>query len=236
MGFAMLINMFRKLLLIHLCLLPAMLLANSDYTDEELERWFNSDSFELPNPTRDVNEGQLVFVAPPPHKALHHHHNSMTILPRSLEDGWVLMEQCHTNLDRVAAAQIVFAKDRVRDIRLLSFRNMERAWVEGPSIQMSNITADARLCMRAWTRALFINDDGSYSLRNGPFMRRFLDGYFPLRVSMEILYAGTGLRPTAVSPDEQKGFTVWRKKDRIGFDAVFEGKLRTVFSFEVETL
>ena len=226
----------RNLLITLFCLLPGMLMANSDYTAEELERWFNSDSFEPPKSVSDVNDGQLVFVTPDGQKPLHHHHNSMTIFPHSLEDGWVLMEQCHTNLDRVAAAQIVFAKKRVREIKILSYRNMEKAWVEGPSVQMTNITADARLCMQAWTRALFINDDGSYSLRNGPFMRRFLDGYFPLRVSMEIVYAGTGLKPTHVSPGEQQGFAVWRKKDRIGFDAVFEGKLRTEFSFEVETL
>ena len=213
-----------------------MVSGTSEYSAEELERWFNSDSFEPPNPVQEVNEGQLVFISAPKKKALHHHHNSMTISPRSLEDGWVLMEQCHTNLDKVAAAQIVFAKNRVRDIKVVSYRNMEKAWVEGPTVQMTNITADARLCMQAWTRALFINNDGSYSLRNGPFMRRFLDGYFPLRVSMEILYAGTGLKPIAVSPAEQKGFAVWRKKDRIGFDAVFKGKLRTEFSFEVETL
>ena len=226
----------RKLLLILLCLLAVPSLANSDYTAEELERWFNSDNFEPPQPAREVNDGQLVFVSPTDQKPIHHHHNSMTIYPRSLEDGWVRMEQCHTNLDKVAAAQIVFAKERVRDIKVLKFSNMEKAWVEGPSVQMTNITTDAQLCMEAWTRALFINDDGSYSLRNGPFMRRFLDGYFPLRVSMEILYTGTGLKPTAVSPGEQRGFEVWRKQGRIGFDAVFEGKLRTEFSFEVETL
>lgn len=226
----------RNVIITILCLLPVILQATSEYTEEELERWFNSDSFEPPNPVKDVNEGQLVFVAPDNKKPLHHHHNSMIIFPHSLEDGWVLMEQCHTNLDKVSAAQIVFAKNRIRDIKVMSFRNMDKAWVEGPSVQMVNIKANAKLCMQAWTRALFINDDGTYSLRNGPFMRRFLDGYFPLRVSMDISYAGTGLKPTQVSPDEQKGFEVWRKKDRIGFDAIFEGKLRTEFSFEVETL
>jgi len=219
-----------------LYLTPLMVIGTSEYTEEELERWFNSDSFEPPRTVEDVNDGQLVFLTGPQQKVLHHHHNNMTISARSLQDGWVLMEQCHTNLDKVPAAQIVFAQDRVRDIRLLSFQNMARAWVEGASVQMTDIQADARLCMQAWTRALFINDDGSYSLRNGPFMRRFLDGYFPIRVSMEINFSGTGLRPTTVSPQSQKGFDIWRNKDRIGFDAVFEGQLRTEFSFEVESL
>lgn len=229
-------KLIRRFFILLVWLVPVMVLGTSEYTEEELERWFNSDEFALPVSTREVNEGRLVFITSPKNEALHHHHNNMTIFPRSLHDGWVMMEQCHTNLDKVAAAQIVFAKDRVRDIRLVTFRNMGKAWVEGATVQMTDIKANAHLCMMAWTRALFINDDGSYSLRNGPFMRRFLDGYFPLRVSMVIDYAGTGLKPTVVSPARQKGFSIWRKKDSIGFDAVFEGKLRTEFSFEVETL
>ena len=226
---------FSRITILFICLVP-LVVSSSEYTEEELERWFNSDNFEPPRATREVNEGQLVFIAAPKDKSLHHHHNNMTIFPRSLHDGWVKMEQCHTNLDKVAAAQIVFAKDRVREIKVVSARNMGKAWVDGPSVQMTDIKANARLCMQAWTRALYTNDDGSYTLRNGPFMRRFLDGYFPLRVSMVIDYASTGLKPTRVSPNGQKGFDIWRKKGRIGFDTVFEGKLRTQFNFEVDTL
>ena len=226
----------RYVLFICVWLVPITAMATDEYTEEELERWFKSDSFEPPRPSHEVNDGQLVFLHSPVKPNLHHYHNVMTIFPRSLQDGWVLLEQCHTHLDKVAEAQIVFARERVRDIRLLSFRNMSKAWIEGPTVQMTDIRADARLCIQAWARALFMNDDGSYSLRNGPFMRRFLDGYFPLRVSMVVDFSGTGLRPTVVSPAQQDGFTVWRKGQQIGFDAVFEGKLRTEFSFEVETL
>ena len=228
--------MIRQFLLMFIGLLPLTATATSELSDEELERWFNSDSLEPPRSVADVNDGQLVFIRNKELKSLHHHHNSMTILPRSLEDGWVLMEQCHSNLDKVPAAQIVFSSDKVRDIRLMSFRNMGKAWVEGSTVQMTDITHDARLCMQAWTRALSMNKDGSYSLRNGPFMRRFLDGYFPMRVSMEIDFTATGLIPTLVSPAEQSGFAVWRKKGHIGFEAIFEGKLRTEFNFVVETL
>lgn len=144
-------------------------LQSNEISEEELERWFNSDKFEPPRYNDNVNEGELVFIASSREQdKLHHHHNNMTIFPHSLQDGWVMMEQCHTNIDKVTAAQIVFSKDRVRDIKVTQFRNMEKAWVEGASVQMANIKAEARLCMQAWTRALFINDDGSYSLRNGP--------------------------------------------------------------------
>ena len=146
------------------------------------------------------------------------------------------MEQCHANLDQVSAAQILFNKERIKELKIIKQQNINKAWVEGASVQLEDIQTDAVLCLQAWTRALFINDDGSYSLRNGPFMRRFLDGYFPMRVSMDIAYENTGLKPITVSPSEQQGFNIWREKDRIGFDAVFEGKLKTEFGFEVETL
>ena len=205
-------------------------------TLDELERWFNSDDFAPPVVYKDVNEGSLVFLNKPPKDKIHHHHNSLTIYPHSLSDGWVKMEQCHANLDRVSAAQILFNKDRIKELKIIKQQNINKAWVEGASVQLEDIQTDAVLCLQAWTRALFINDDGSYSLRNGPFMRRFLDGYFPMRVSMDIAYENTGLKPITVSPSEQQGFNIWRKKDRIGFDAVFEGKLKTEFGFEVETL
>ena len=205
-------------------------------TAEELERWFNSDNFDLPVEQKEVNDGTLVFLANPPKDSIHHHHNSLTIYQHSLADGWVKMEQCHANLDRVSAAQIVFNKNRVKDLTIIKQKNITKAWVEGASVQMEDIKTSAVLCLQAWTRALFINDDGSYILRNGPFMRRFLDGYFPMRVSMDIGYENTGLKPITVAPTEQKGFNVWRKKNRIGFDAIFEGKLKTEFGFEIETL
>ena len=71
---------------------------------DALERWFNSDNFDPPVVFKDVNEGTLVFIAKPPKDKIHHHHNSLTIYQHSLADGWVKMEQCHANLDRVSAA------------------------------------------------------------------------------------------------------------------------------------
>lgn len=207
-----------------------------DISPEELERWFNSDDFEPPNLSKDVNEGTLAFLTVPPKDKLHHHHNSVTIMPHSLTDGWVRIKQCHTNLDQVSAAQVVFNKDRVKGLKVLEYSNIGRAWVEGPTVQMTDIIANARICLGARTRALYTNDDGSYRLRNGPFMRRFLDGYFPIRVSMDVLYKGTGLKLVSISPKQQKGFSIWQKQNRLGFDTIFEGRLMTEFNFEVDTL
>lgn len=74
-------KVIRPLFTLLVCLVPVMAIGTSEYTEEELERWFNSDEFAPPRSTRDVNEGQLVFITSPSNEALHHHHNSMTIFP-----------------------------------------------------------------------------------------------------------------------------------------------------------
>lgn len=197
---------------------------------EELERWFNSDSFEPPR-YQDVNEGQLVFLATAPEKIPHHHHNSLTIYPHSLADGWVGLEQCHYNMDKVPLAQIVFRPERIRDISITHKQNIEKAWVEGPSVQMENVQAGARLCLRAFTRSLARNADGSYTLTNGPYMRKFLDGFYPLRVSIDIFHADTSLQLVRHTPTEQDGLKVERKDHSLHIDTVFEGQLVTEFHF-----
>ena len=202
---------------------------------EELERWFNSDSLEPPR-YKEVNEGQLVFLSGKQDKTLHHHHNSVTILPHSLEDGWILIKQCHSNIDRVAAAQVLFKAERVKNIKILSTHHIEKAWVEGASVQMENIGAAATICLQANTRSLEREADGTYRLHNGPFMRRFLDGYFPLRVSLDLNYEQTNLELTDFQPMVQAGFAVTRSEGKLHLDTVFEGKLRTEFHFRIKRL
>ena len=158
------------------------------------------------------------------------------ISPASLSNGWILIEQCHRNIDRVSAAQILFDKNRVRDIQIVSYRNIEKAWVEGPSVQFENVSDDAHLCIRANTRSLIQHENGTYSLRNGPFMRRFLDGYFPLHVSLELHYAQTDLVLTGYSPDNQLGFSVLQGDGEVKVDTVFEGRLHTEFRFKTKKL
>ena len=50
-----------------------------------------------------VNEGDLDFIPGPSQGVVHHHRSRIFISDTSLLDGWVRLEQCHVNLDRVAA-------------------------------------------------------------------------------------------------------------------------------------
>lgn len=201
-----------------------------DAEREALEKWFASDTSE---PPVVINEGQLDFLATTPAgEALHHHQNKVKITAESLQDGWAQLEQCHDNLDQAAALQITFRDGYIRDMKITEQHNIEKAWVEGSSLQLSKVGAEARICLQARTRALRIQDDGTYVLLNGPYMRKFLDGYYPMQVSMQVEYPVDLLKVAAVTPAVQTGFAVKQQRGSVGFNALFEGELRTSIQFE----
>lgn len=181
----------------------------------------------------DVNEGELRFLTETPAKAVHRHVNRITITEGSLADGWVRMEQCHENLDAVPRAQVVYGQDRVRGIEVVSAQRIGRAWAEANTVQLQEVQPGATLCVKAETRALSRNGEMSFNLSNGPYMRKFLDGYYPMRVSMTVKLETPRLRFVEASPEDQPGFRVWQGTDTVGYDTLFEGELRTVLRFDL---
>jgi hypothetical protein len=179
-----------------------------------------------------VNEGSLSFLDEPPAKPVHHHQNRIRIDNASMSTGWVSLAQCHDNLDQVLRAQITFREGFVRDLKIVSSSQIERAWVEDASVQLRNVGPGARLCLEAQTRALKNVGNGYFNLANGPFMRKFLDGYYPMRVSMDIDYPAVLLKLVDISPMQQTGFDIRLEPGHIRLEALFEGELRTLLQFE----
>lgn len=203
-------------------------------SQEELERWFQSDDLHPPaSSTANVNEGNLVFLQQPPNKPVHHHHNKLVISESSLATGWVRLHQCHDNMDEFSRVQIMFKKGRIRDLTITRSDNISESWIEDNSVQLRDVRAGARLCVSGWTRALESREGGRYTMHNGPFMRKFLDGYYPMRVSMDIDYSGTGLQLVSVSPQQQTGFDIVKRSDGVSFNAWFEGRLNTELMFRL---
>lgn len=184
-----------------------------------------------PESAAAVNEGPLHFLAVLPAKPVHHHQNRIRIGPASLASGWVGLSQCHDHLDAVPRTQITFREGFVRDLRIDVASGIGKAWVEGASVQLQDVAPGARLCLSAQTRALRSAGPGVFNLVNGPYMRRFLDGYYPMRVTLEVDYPQQTLRPTRVSPPPQPGLTVAERPGSIRLDALFEGELRTLIEF-----
>lgn len=218
----------RRALATGLCLLAGLGVYTPGHATED-DDWFFRD-FEAE--ARAVNEGELEFLSEPPAKQVHHHQNHLVIRGPSLEDGWVVLEQCHDNLDAVPDLEVVFSPDRIRNLKVVTARNIGRAWVEGPSVQLKDVRHDARLCVSAESRALRAEGDGAYVLKNGPFMRRFLDGYYPMRVVLQVDYPCGMLDLVAASPAEQPGFRVEEGDCGVAYDTWFEGRLVTELVFK----
>jgi len=142
---------------------------------------------ELEQRALDVNEGELQLLDKPPEAVSHQHQNRLLITEQSLKDGWVTMYQCHSDLDQVASSQIVYKKGLIRNIKITSSKNIGSAQVEAHTVQLENIGAESEICISADKKALDY-EDGLYHLRLGPFMRRFLDGYYPMHVQIEVCY------------------------------------------------
>lgn len=178
-------------------------------------------------PHTESNRGDLKFLATPPEQAVHHHHNRITLMASSLDDGWVTLRQCHNDLDRVRRAQILYNADTTRNLEIESQSNIGESWVQGASVQLRGIEPGAELCVRARSQMLRVLDAENYILENGPFMRRFLDGYFPMRVTLAVEWGDLGLSLVATAPAAQPGFEVTESADGVVIEATFEGRLNT---------
>lgn len=197
---------------------------------EELEKWFADDSN---TSAKEVNEGELTFLdKPPTGKPIHHHQNKITLSTASMGEGWAKLEQCHDNLDAVPALQITFREGYVKDLQVTEQRNIGKAWVEGASIQLKDVGKEGRLCLSAQSRALRPAGKGKFTLLNGPYMRKFLDGYYPMRVSMRVEYPAELLKVAHTVPASQNGFAITQQDGVLTYDTVFEGELRTAIHFE----
>jgi hypothetical protein len=192
---------------------------------EEVDPFDDDSLWEIPKPAG--NRGALNLLGTAPEGRVHHHENQITVAASSLDDGWVTLRQCHQDIDRVGRAQILYNAATTRDIEIESQSNIAETWVEGASVQLRHIQPEAELCIRARSQMLRILEDGSYVLENGPFMRRYLDGYFPMRVTVAVDWGDLDLALADSEPAPQPGFTVTESQHGVVIETTFEGRLKT---------
>lgn len=199
-----------------------------DNSPEELERWFNSDEDDWK--PQDINEGPLQFLSAPPKMKPYHAVNHITITDQSIEHGWVTLEQCHSHLDPLPLVQIVYKKHSIKNLIILNSSNIGHSWIENNSVQLKDVKAGGRICVRAELQALVANTQGEYTLTTGPYRRRFFDGYLPIDLLLTINYPDD-LRLINTQPSAQTGFNVNRKGKSLTITALFEGELTPQFKF-----
>jgi hypothetical protein len=180
----------------------------------------------------DINEGDLRLLADRPDPPPHLHSKQIRIIPESLDDGWVRDRQCHARLDPVAALDIVFGEGKVRHLHITHAENIGEARVTQHAVELRNIGQNAVLCLESELRLLERDSlSGHYLLVSGPYMRRFLDGYFPLQLVLDIDYPADRLRilelqPQALQPHSRL------LPGRVRIEVLFEGRLEIAIRFE----
>ena len=178
-----------------------------------------------------VNEGSLEFIQDAQDRRVLQTRNWLTITPESLRNGWVALYQCQSNLDPVPAVEVVYRYHELRNLRVISTRNIERAWVEQNSVQMVQVQEGGEVCIEAEVQVLKSDGERGYALQSGPFHRRFLDGYYPVRLDYRIHWPADQLQLASVYPQVQEGFSVREQPGELHIDTLFEGKLTLVIRF-----
>ncbi|TNF99341.1 MAG: hypothetical protein EP297_05795 [Gammaproteobacteria bacterium] len=163
------------------------------------------------HPASHVNEGDLNFLSTPASAPEHHHETTITILDNAMMDGWVKLDQCHSNLGLIESLEIVYHPQRIHSLRVVSTRNIGTALVNNNKIELEKIGLNSKICIQASSRALWPSEKKHYELRNGPFMRRFLDGYYPLHITLKVIYPSHRLQLISIHPDQQA--MVYPKED-----------------------
>ena len=209
---------------------------SDDVPFEQWEKWFEEDFEEK---AAQVNEGQLEFLATPPeNQDSHSIANHITITPQSLKDQWISFKQCHTNLDPVAQSQVVYRYKQMRNLRIENSSNIDRAWVEDQSVQMEGLTRGARICILADAqifRRINIDGKNAYAIRNGPYYRKFFDGYYPFNMTFSVKYPAAHLKLLTMSPEPQPGVTVKTSDGFIEINTWFEGELTIGMIFQAQS-
>jgi hypothetical protein len=179
-----------------------------------------------------INTGELVLLEAPPDKPVLHQVSHNTLTAESLHTGWVKNSQCYYNLDGAVALQVVYRPGRVRGLRIVRTEGIGKAWVEGDSVQLEDVKAKATLCVQSENRALLLDEGmGVYVMYAGPFMRRFFDGYFPMRVTMTVDYPSALVTFAQASPGADAGMQVSDTPGRMTYEAIFEGRLKVELTF-----
>lgn len=199
---------------------PPAMAAEDDWT----EAWGEAD-------VSQVSEGELRFIAPRPGAAILHADTRLRLGPESLQTGWVGMRQCYRHLDAIDRTEIVYAYREMADLEVTLAQDIERFRVEPRAVRIEGVGQGAQLCLKARVRILRRLSATAFGLRQGPYHRRFLDGYYPYHLSLAVSYPRNIMRLARIEPRPRPGFDLVETADGLAIESWFEGELRIELEF-----
>lgn len=221
-----------KLIFVSAILAVMVAMSSHIHADEDEQGWFFSDYEERID---EVSDGELEILLHAPQPLPHHHDDYLVVDTGSLETGWARLKQCHYQMDEISRAEVVFRGDPVRKLRILTSNGIEHAWVEKNSLQLKGISKGAQLCISVELKAVYPRQEGGYQVRMGPFMRRFLDGFYPLGVNLKVDFPCQSLHVHSILPEAQPGVRIQHQACSVNVHTWFKGQLILIVNLD-ETL
>ncbi len=206
-------------------LLPLMLAAADTPAQEN---WLDDDS---ESRALQVNEGQLNFISPIENRSILHSDTHLWITPESMQTGWIKMRQCYRHLDRVSRTDVVYAYREMINFKVTKAKHIAQFRVKSHSVELEDVGKGAELCVRANVRILNRLSSKTFGMINGPYHRKFLDGYYPYHVSLTVHYPAGELQLEQVAPAPGNGFYVTQQTGTLSIESWFEGELRIELEF-----
>ncbi len=188
--------------------------------DDELER------------LSDIADADFLPIDRPLDRPPFYHIKALTVTNDSLASGWVRNHQCHRHFSVVPLLEIAFPSGKVRNIAITDSSNVGDVEVRGHTIQLKDVNEQSVLCIDSENRVLQREIDGSYRITAGPFFYRFLDGYFPMEVHLNVQYPPSLLEVLRVVPGNRRGVEVTRNDGEVRLWSRFEGTLWVHVFFE----
>lgn len=218
----------------------------SDLTPEQ-KAFFEDDSFFK---AMAVNEGNLQWVTPQQTENQYALKNAIVFFGDSLQTRKVGFTQCHENLDAIHAIDIVYNAETTSELKVISATNIERHQTHSAKVELFNVSKGAKICIQGINQTLnFDPTSNSWQLKRGPYMRKFLDGYYPMHLQEVLDLSKTSLGLQSIQPQlnaQKMGLEslpagkiselplpkiTQQGKDIIQIDYWFEGRLQPIYQF-----
>lgn len=178
-----------------------------------------------------ISEGELK-MSPKASKKEYWLENHLSVTPTSIQDGWMKFSQCHHQLDPVAKIEVSYNADNTRSLKLKSSQGIENIKVHPHSVELQNVTRGAMVCINGESKTLF-NNGKDFVIKRGPYMRKFLDGYYPMIVEENIFLQGVDAQLIESSPLTIESAQSASKIHEYCYRYAFEGKLQPNYTFKL---
>lgn len=199
----------------------------NDLSAEE-KAWLEDDSSAE---ARQVSEGELRWVTPDKTHNQYRLENTLTLNAESLKTGWITFSQCHYQLDPRIAIDIVYGVSRTQNLTVTSSQHIGSIEIAQDHISLKNIEQNAQICVTGKTKVLTQLGPTQFRMVRGPYIRKFLDGFYPMQVTETIRWNGLALTLNDLKTQADLGYDFKVSQHQLIANYWFEGLLKPFYEF-----